>query len=522
MDVVGTVPNLPRSMSDPSPRPRKQDTYTDEMHRWMSRQSVWWRLKQFRRHPDARPVLISLLVLMGWLLPIAALSGFGFYVIVHRYTGSGKFGALLEQESGEFFGLANTTSTGGQWKAGAITITGLKGQGKPEGFLREFKAAAIRFESSFQGLFDKEWAPDNILIQGMEVELRGGLLGPEEAKTLAKEQEKVANIKREKILKDGGNPGPYEGSWGIHPTARNFTVRRFQARASTVRWGASARSEGVLFDSTIEGQALDSGEWSLRCHGGKLSIGWLKDLDLDEAILVAGPESIKLVRVAFLFPPPEGQPVDKGQGSITGSIGISATPTVDLTANFQDVEINRLLPPVYQRLFTGDVKGKATLRGLASDANGLSSQVTLEFQPGFGFGVGSPEVFQVLEVLGGEAVSIPVRYFETARGGMTFNMADRKIRCQGANLETGDGERIEGTFNFDLETRSISGAFRLGLKPAGLNDHPRIQEKYFPEEAAGLRWMTLPMEGPLSGSTLSIADGLRAALKQEAADRLQR
>ena len=509
-------------MSDPAPRPKKQETYTEEMQRWMSRQSVWWRLKHFRRHPDARPVFVSLLVLVGWLLPIAAVAAFGFYVVIHRYTGSQKFGQLLEQEAGEYFGLRNTTSTGGQWKAGAVTLTGLKGEGKPEGFLRSFKASAIRFESSFQNLFSERWSPANVLIQGLEIEFRGGLLGAEEARSLAAEQEKAAMARREKIEKEDGDPGPYEGRWGINPLAGNFTIQRFQARNSSIRWGISARSEGSLTGCGIEGQKLDSGDWKFVCKGGKLSVGWLRALDLDEAVLIAGREAVRLDRATFRFPTPEGQAPDKGHGTITGVVGVSSTPTVDLTVNFQDVEINRMVPPEYQRIFAGNVKGKAAMRGLASDPNGLASQFSIEFLPGFGFGVGSTEVFPVLEVLGGEVVNLPVRYFEAARGGMTFTSVERKIRCPGANLETSDGERLEGTFDLDLESRSINGAFRIGLKPTSLKEHARIQEKYFREETAGLRWMTLPMEGPLSTSTLSMAEGLRAAVKQEAADRLER
>ena len=509
-------------MSDPAPRPKKQETYTEEMQRWMSRQSVWWRLKHFRRHPDARPVFISLLVLVGWMLPIAAVAAFGFYVVIHRYTGGQKFGQLLEQEAGEYLGLKNTSSTGGQWKAGAITLTGLGGEGEPGGFLRSFKSNAIRFESSFQNLFSNEWTPANVLIQGLEIEFRGGLLGAEEARSLALVQEKAAQARREKILKDDGDPGPYKGFLGINPSAENFKLRRFQSRNSTIRWGIGARSDGSLSGCSIEGEKLESGAWKLVCRGGKLSLGWFRALDLDEAILISGRDTVRVERASFRFPTPEGQAPDKAQGTITGSIGISATPTVDLTVSFQDVEINRLLPTEYQRIFSGKVKGKAAMRGLASDASGLASQVSMEFLPGFGFGMGSPEVFPVLEVLGTEAVNLPVRYFEAAKGGVTFNIVDRKMRCPGANLETGDGERLEGTFDLDLESRSISGAFRIGLKPINLKEHARIQEKFFREETAGLRWMTLPTEGPLSTSTLSIAEGLRAALKQEATDRLER
>jgi hypothetical protein len=509
-------------MSDPAPRPKKQETYTEEMQRWMARQSIWWRLKHFRRNPDARPMVVSLLVLVGWLLPIAAISAFAFYVVIHRYTGGQNFSQHLEQEAGEYFGLKNTSSSGGQWKSGAITITMLKGEGRSDGFLRSFKANAIRFDSSFQNLFSEEWSPTNVLVQGLEIELRGGLLGPEEARSLAQEQEKAAQAQREKILDGGGDPGPYAGAWGIHPSAEKFRIRRFQAKNTTVRWGMSARSEGSLTGVSIEGEALGSGDWKLHCKDGKLTLGWLRGLALEEAIVVAGRDTIRVERATFRFPPPAGQPADKAQGTIAGTIGVSATPTVDLTVGFQDVEINRILPQEYQRLFAGKVKGKAAMRGLASDPNGLASQVTMEFLPGFGFGVGSAEVFPILEVLGGEAVNLSVRYFEAARGGMTFNLLDRKIRCPGANLETGDGQRLEGTFDFDLDARSINGAFRLGLSPASLKEHPRVLERYFREETAGLRWMTLPMEGPLSTSTLPLAEGLRSALKQEAADRLQR
>lgn len=509
-------------MSDPAPRQRKQETYTEEMQRWMARQSVWWRLRHFKRHPDARPVVLSLLVLIGWLLPIAAVSAFGFYVLIHRYTGGGKFSQVLEQETGRFFGLVNTTSTGGQWKAGVVTLTGLKGEGKPDGFLRTLKAGAIRFETSFQGLFSDNWSPDNVLVQGLEIEFRGGLLGPEEAKTLAGEQEKAATALREKIIADGGEPGPHKGSWGIHPAAETFTIRRFQARNSAVRWGMSARSSGILSGTTIEGQAQENGDWKLRCTGGKLTIGWLRELDVEELLVTANRQAITVNRLQFRFPPLEGQPAGKGRGSITGMISVSASPSVDLAVSFEDVEINRLVPLDYQRLFAGTVKGKATMRGLASDENGLASEVTMEFLPGFGFGAGSPEVFPVLEVLGGEAVDLPVRYFETARGGISFLLENRRLRCQGANIESADGERVEGTFNYDLDARSISGVFRLGMKPGTLTEHPRIQEKFFREETAGLRWLTLPMEGPLSTSTVSTADGLRAALKEEAADRLRR
>ncbi len=502
-------------MSDPKPPSPPEQSHADKMSGWVARQSFWYRLRHSLRFTGVRPGYLTALIVLAWIVPLIGVAGFGFYVLVHRFTGSSDFTRVMEQEVGEYLGLAAPSLSQAHWKAGSVALTDLSGEGIPSSYVRSFKLGSARFQTSFQQLFDDKWEPDLLLLQGMEVELRGGLLEATEAARVAKEQEVKVNARRKKL----GQSGEIKGKYGINPSSETFSVNRFIARGSSIRWGLNERNSGKLTNTIIEGNYVQDGSWRIKCTGGEFTQGWLDNAIVDELSFAASKDGITITKFDFRLPQGEGKQGQDGVGQGHGTVTLGPKPEVALNLDLQALEVNRLLPEQFQTAFAGKLQGKATIKGSTSDEAGFSSHFDLEFQPGFGFGVGSQQIFPVLEVLGGEAADLPVRYLEATNGGITLDLADKSLKASGVKLETSEGERIEGFFTLDTASNNISGVFRIGLIPNALKDHPRLVEGFFREESAGLRWLTLPMEGSVATSTVSTADGLRAALKQQMEDR---
>lgn len=508
-------------MPAPSPRSQKDETYTQELQRWMARQSFWYRLTHSQGSPESRSMFLVVLTILGWTVPVFALGGFGFYVMVQRYTTSGGFSQLVEQEVGEYLNLTMPKVAGASWKSGVVNITGISGEGKPEGFVRSVKIASARIELPFRDLFEEQWGGHSLTIQGLDLELRGGLLDTAEAASLAREHAATADAANAKLRAKGIPTGPYSGKWWINPDGNTFATDRVIARNSTIRWGLNETNGGRLSGTNLEASRQDD-FWVLRCTGGEFSQGWLKNALVDELVLEVKANAVVIKKFDFRLKQADGKQGGDAIGQGQGMVQLAAAPVVELHMDIADMEINRIIPAEYQRVFAGKFKGKVAMTGSTVDEDGFTSAFSVQFVPGFGFGVGSAEMFPVLQVLGEAAADIPVRYIEAKQGGLTFTLQGKTLKCTGANLLGANGDRIEGSFTFDSDAHTVKGVFRIGVKPAALAEHPLIKQQFFREETAGLLWLTLPLEGPVGGNTTGMADEMRTLLRKETDNRKDR
>jgi hypothetical protein len=494
----------------PTPPPSsRDDTYNDEMQRWMARQSWWYRLRYMRRHRGSRSLAVSLVMLAIKLVPVLVLGLVIYYLMLNRYLGSGAdFSRLLEQEAAPALGAANVGVQVAKWKAGVVTVNELKGEGDPQSWIRRFTLTGLRFDQPFSKLFKAEWRPGVIAAQKLDLEIRAGQLGPEESAQVASAQEAAAARARQDLEEKNLDPGPYTGRYGVKLEGQAFAAERLLVRDANIRWGGNPESAGSLLGTSLEA-ARDGQSWMVRLTGGDLSHGWLRGTRLQELIARIGPDGVAIEKLAFRIPPPPGTQADDGLGSMVGVVTYGVQPQMEIRMKLQRVDLAQLLPEDLSHLFTGRASGEILMKGSTNRDGGMTTQGALEFSKGFSFGARAPETLPLLEVLGGEIAEIPLRYFDTAEGGVRYTLGGGKFKVDGVNLVSGDGDRVEGAFAMDLATRGISGVFRIGVRETLLASRDALRERYFREQSGGLRWLTVPVEGPLLGATSEIAEGIR-------------
>ena len=481
----------------------KEQSYTEEMQRWMARQSFWYRITHGRRNPNSRSFLVTLLILAAWLIPISFFSMVGYYVMLSKFLRTPNFTRLVGNRAALILNVNSPKIFNAHWKSGSLTIDDLQGEGHPSGWVRKLKIGSTRFSLPINKLISKSWSPGNVILQDVDIELRGGLFDAKEAERLAKEQ----------ALRDAASTAPLAKFPGLNPDANNFSVQRVLARNTTIRWGSADRSEGEIRDTTLEA-VNDGNHWTVRCSGGILNQGWLRNLIIKDLEFVTGKDTITVKKFDFILKAAEGKQSKEGTGQGSGTIHIDKTPTVNIDLSIADVEINRLLNQKHQGILAGQVHGTLVFRGSTSAESAISSSGVLELEPGFTFGTRSSEVFPILDVLGGEMVSIPLRYMEAAKGSVRFSTSENFFECASAVLENFNGERLEGQFTQEISSNNVTGSFKVGFKPDTLKEAPDVAAKFFTETDSRLHWLTIPLNGPMVNATAKQAEAIRTFHRQ--------
>ena len=500
-------------MPDSNPD-RRDETYNEEMVRWLARQSFWYRLTHLRRHPEARPIGVSLLFLALILIPVLLVGVLGYYVLLQRYLSGVSFGNLVAQEAGKSLETTNMEGSASRWKAGTVTINELKGEGLPGSWVRKATLTGVRFPLHMSELFRKEWTPPSVSMQRLDLEIRSGLLNPEEAGKLAKQQAAQIERKRQSLVDQKLDPGPYIGKLWIGPEGSLFATNHVLVRDANVRWECGQDISASVVGTTLEADRSDSG-WRIHLVDGMLSFGWIHQARLGElnARVVKGVLTIE--KASFFIPPLPGTRASEGIGSLSGKIVYGVQPQIDIVCKIENIDVNRLISSDYAGFFSGNLKGEMRVMGSLNQAGTLSTQGALDIEKGFSFGTKAPAFFPLVEVLGGELADVPLRYLEAASGAIRFSLAGNKLKMDSVVFVTADGERIEGQFNCETGAGTLTGVMKLGLKPSTLAEHPLLQEKYFNESIGDLRWMTVPLDGPIKGLAGGFAEGMRTVLKTE-------
>ena len=497
-----------------SPPDRRHDPDTEEMDLWMARQSFWYRLRYLRRHPEARPLGIGLFFLMIKLVPLLLVGCFGYYMLLHRYLSGGAFAAHVGQEAGKALGSANMVATMAKWRAGNVTINELKGEGLPDKWFRDVTLTGVRFDLPVSRLFERAWAPQSVMVQKLELDVRAGLLGTDEQARLAKEQKVRADDRRRALEEKKQDPGPYHGRWGINPDGPGFTVGHVLAREAVVRWGGGEDSAGSVAGAMLEANRGEDG-WQLRMTDGTLSFGWLRNARLGEFVGQVRQGVLTIERASFTIPAPAGTQLVEGVGTMAGRVVFGDQPQVEILCQVDHLDVTHLLPDDCAGLFAGQVKGELRITGSTNREGGMLTQGAFEFYKGFTFGTKAAGIIPLLEVLGGEVADIPLRYLEAQTGGVRFAFGAGQLKVDGMSWAADNGERIEGQFTYGLAAKAIEGVFRVGIREASLRNHPLLLERYFREQGGGLCWLTIPLEGPAKGATGVMAEGMRAVIRQE-------
>jgi len=481
------------------PTENKPD-FNEEMRRWMAKQSFWNRMLHSRGGVAPRfwKILIPALAL-------AALVVFITYARTLSYLAGPDFKALAENEAAKAMGFDFFSSLTGKWENGELAFLNASGDGLPESWIRGAKAGAVKMDVPFMNLIRGEWGAPALILEDPEIELRSGLLNEEAAELLRQQQS-------ERAKKRHGSGGEGSRFFGIGVDAEALRVSRIHARGAAFLWGGDSAAGGELRNTRFQA-ARDGDIWTIDFEGGVLSIGWLKQIEVDRFTVRIQGDKIAIEEGSGRF---LGARTNIGEPDVHGVVGFSgevriesSNPFAELKWTISETRISRLLREPYASIFSGSLSGEITMNGNINDAGGLTSRGNMRFDDPFSLASRALDRVGVLLFVQAEMPDLNIPHIPAREGGFNFVFDNRSLKIENLDWRSAEGPRMEAAFQYDVSFESFDGVWMVGFPPQRLDRRPVLEEKVFTESRGGLLWMRIPLQGPLDRFT----DGAISALR---------
>lgn len=322
--------------------------FNERLAQWVANQGFWFQLRYSMAGGGASVLMYQTLRM---LLKVAI-----FLVIV---------GALLL-----FFLFRRTDQASFQNKLKENLITGLECQsGRMKSFNRTQNRASIRY-------LTLEGGPNSYIEQceasgiSFRMGLLDGLVGTWDANQISVERMSV-NVK-------AGAETEGEAQALGRALSKRFHSLRFQAlecQNTRIAWGYSLRTMGSISQSKMVVIRQENG-WRLRFTGGTFQQNWLKNLQIDELILVCTDNSITVEKGLFSVMLPTSElSGDKTHGKVTFEevkVTGGLRPEFSGSVIFENLPLHELLQDSYKDYAEGSISGRLKMQGSTNATDGVT------------------------------------------------------------------------------------------------------------------------------------------------------
>jgi hypothetical protein len=517
------------------PKSTSNQTYNDAM-------SEWARLKDAERalfntdrntllHPDPMAPLGRRILGYAWRLGLLALilcliAASCLFLHLRHPSFSQKVAQGLK-ETGD---LQKVTLSPLQWTGESAKSRGLSAEGHAQSLIRSLEAEIISMKFPLQQLWEKEWTIEELHAARVNVQLRGGAVtnfsaepdaaeaSPTETKdtidTTINVQSKL-NL-QDQTTPDNSSPGlrseensaprlPFDeadkkplktNAFGISPDPTRFQLRKLSTEDLTLNWGAGTYTRGSLIGSRFDLVRTKANHWNLSALGGTLSLAWLQNINLNGLNALYTGSKLEFSESKFS--------VEAGQGLLTGHVTMEQAPQVHLKCQLTAVPLDSFIDPTYRDHLSLVVNGPTQLRGSTNLSTGITTENTWTIASG------RLRELPVLQTLATLTSRLRLRQLEITGGKIQVKTAQGRLEVPAFVIESGDDVRITG--HFSLEKKRFLGEAKIGFKSVFLNRvSTALVSEFFPADAEGWHWLTVPIDGPLETLTASTAAVLARA-----------
>ncbi len=316
----------------------QQEQFNQRLGKWIASQGFWFQLRHSIGSTGTKGSITYHLLRLGFrlLIFVALVAAGGLYYLLKR-TDQAKFRSELRQGISESISVNQLAMRGAKRTQGYLEISRLASEGGPDTF---FETIEIRNLKCRMGLLDGltgVWEPGPITIHRLEMQLRAGTDTSEYSAQIG-----------EIIFRD------YD----------TIKVENIEVATANIGWGYSERTRGRIEGASMS--LLREGEnWRVTLRGGTFAQNWLRNLNLDELVILCTPEGITFEKALLA----------RGQSTVdfTGlRVSAGDRPEVRGVAKVRNLDLENILPSSALSFVEGRISSDFTIAGSTNTVDGVS------------------------------------------------------------------------------------------------------------------------------------------------------
>lgn len=326
----------------------QSQNFNERLSQWVANQGFWFQIRYSMSSSGSKgTVMFHLLKLASRLLIFLVLVAIGGWVYLVKVSGTAKFIDGIKTSLQQGLSASEIELNGFSRAHGQLGINRLTCQGGNETFFTSLEARNIRCKMGLIDGLAGIWDTGGVSISILDIELQAGADDPKSAQLLS------------------------EALFGKSP---RIVLNTLEVADATLRWGYSDRTRGVIENSMLKAQRMESG-FKLNFKGGTFSQNWLRKLEIVNLVIVCDPDGLTFEKAEFRR--------DVGTVDFSGLKVVSGErPVIDGTAKIRRLGIEGIVPAALRSFVEGSISGDFRVSGSTNSTEGVGFEglVTLDGQ----------------------------------------------------------------------------------------------------------------------------------------------
>ncbi len=322
--------------------------FNERLAQWVANQGFWFQLRYSMAGGGASTLMyhtLRMLLKIAIFVVIAAAILLFFLV---RRTDQASFKEKLKDSIVSGFECQSGQMKSFNRTQNRSSIRYLTLQGGPNSYIDQCEVSGISFRMGLMDGLLGTWDANQISVDRMSVNVKAGAETEEEAMALGRS------------------------------LSKRFDSLRFQAlecQNTRIAWGYSLRTMGSISQSKMVVIRQDNG-WRLRFTGGTFQQNWLRNLHIDELILVCTDKAITVEKGQFSVMIPLSElSADKAHGKVTFEdvkVTGGLRPGFSGSVIFENLPLHELLQDSYKDCIEGSISGRLKVQGSTNATDGVT------------------------------------------------------------------------------------------------------------------------------------------------------
>ncbi|MFY7817906.1 MAG: hypothetical protein ACOVRB_06010 [Akkermansiaceae bacterium] len=322
--------------------------FNERLAQWVANQGFWFQLRYSMAGGGASTLMYHVLRLLLKVLVFLILVAGLLLFFLFRRTDQESFQTNLKDSIVSGFQCESGLLKSFNRSQNRASIRYLTLQGGPNTYIDQCEASGISFRMGLlDGLFGT-WDANQISVDRLSLNIKAGAETEQEAQALGK------------------------------ALTKRFDSLRFQAlecQNTRIAWGYSLRTMGSISQSRMMVIREQNG-WRIRFTGGTFQQNWLKNLHIEEMVLVCTDQSIIVEKGVFSVKRPTSElEADRTHGKvqfedvkITGGL----RPAFSGSVIFENLPLKELLQDTYKYYLEGSISGRLRMQGSTNSTDGVT------------------------------------------------------------------------------------------------------------------------------------------------------
>ncbi len=321
--------------------------FNDRLAQWVAKQGFWFQLRYSLAGGGASVIayhLLRMTIRVFIFFVVVALFCLAYLIkrpeqLSFKTKLSNRIVAGLDCELGSMRGFTNS-----QNKA---TIRHLALSGGEGSFFHTLEAGGITFRMGLIDSMKSVWNANAIVVDRISVKVKAGAESPEEA------------IQLGKALVD-----PHSG----------VSFQTLEVKNARITWGYSSKTMGSISQSNMLVLREDNG-WRVTFKKGVFQQNWLRNLEIDELVLICNDKGIVVEKGEFHI----GDPKEVTETNPLGKVKFSkvridggARPTFSGNIELENVPLDDIFQDTFFSYIEGSISGSLEISGSTNSPDGVA------------------------------------------------------------------------------------------------------------------------------------------------------